>query len=137
MLEEENRDHDNDNDDDLPPSPKRTRTRNTLDEDETDIANDLRPSRLSLQSNNFDEENGSQEGDEYRGGDEASDQGDADRDFDNGMNFGNEDEPDFGGEEEFGDNGVCVSSFILFIELILYHFRSFTTMILSQPLLIQ
>lgn len=131
MLEEENGDHDDDNDNDLPPSPKRTRTRNTLDEDETDIANDLRlsrPSRLPLPSNSFDEENGSQEGDEYRGRDEGSDPGDADRDLDNGMNFGNEDEPDFGGEE-FGDNGVCVSSFMLFIELILCHFRS--------PLLVQ
>jgi len=113
MLEEEegeeesqNNNHEN-NDDNLAPPAKRIRALNTLDidDDETNIANNLRtfPSRPLLQIN--------QEGDGDRGtNDGHSDQGDADRDADLGTTFGNNN-PEFEGEEEFGDNGVCGSSF--------------------------
>ena len=114
MLEEEGDQSQSDNDDDDPSPPaKRIRTRNTIDidDDEANIANDLRTftSRLPSQTNHIDEENGSQEGDEDRAANEHSDQGDADRDADMGMAFG-DDNAEFGGEE-FGDNGVCGSLF--------------------------
>lgn len=103
VEDEEEGQSQNDDDEDLPPPAKRTRTC-TLDDDELNIANDLRPftSRPRSRVSNINDENGSQQGDEGGDANEQSDPGDADRDPDMDMIFGNEN-----AEEEFGDDSVC------------------------------